>query len=156
MTQRILSLQSLLDFGWLVFLILLFFYFWHKRQNIQETIFWVKTKAKVTRCEWTTRANRIWPKIEYIYQVGEQEYMGEDLFYDTSHRTSNDSYARRVAYKAARAFKEDENIEIYYNPDAPEQAALDITIPGKLNFILILIVGWIVLHIILTGVKFFR
>ena len=89
----------------------------------------------------------IWPKIEYTYQVHDQDLIGEYLFLDTSHNNPNSKYSRLVAYKAAVAFKENSEIDVYYNPNNPEQSALDVTIPIKLNIILCLISVLIVIHL---------
>ncbi|MDR3501902.1 MAG: DUF3592 domain-containing protein [Legionella sp.] len=129
----------LLDLGWLVVLLSIFIHFWRDRQSLVRAKTWLKAKGQVTRCEWTKAGHSVWPKIEYTYQVHEKDLVGEYLFLDTAHNTPNSKYARRIAYKAAVAFKEEEEIDIYYNPNHPEQSALDVTLPKKLNVILILI-----------------
>ena len=100
---------------------------------------WLKVKGHITRCEWVRVGHSVWPKIEYAYQVADQDLVGEYLFLDTSHNNPNSKYSRRIAYKVAVASKDNSEIDIYYNPNHPEQSALDVTIPKKLNFILLLI-----------------
>lgn len=129
----------MLDLGWLVVLLGIFIHFWRDRQSLVRAKTWLKAKGHVTSCEWTRAGHSVWPKIEYTYQVHDKDLVGEYLFLDTAHNTPNSKYARRIAYKAAVAFKEEEEIDIYYNPNHPEQSALDVTMPKKLNVILILI-----------------
>jgi len=155
MAARFISWQSLLDMGWLFFLLFIFAYFWLDRRVMLETRLWMKTKGRVTECEWTTHGHSIWPKVEYVYQVNDEEFTGEYLFPDTSHNDPNSAYARRIAYKAANAYKLDEDVDVYYNPDLPSQSALDITMPRKLTFILWFIAALIVLHLVISGVRLF-
>lgn len=137
----------MLDLGWLLFLLILFRHFWRDRQLLLQAQSWLKVKGQITACEWTKVGHSVWPKIEYTYQVNEQSLIGEYLFLDTAHNNPNSKYSRSVAYKAAVAFQENAEIEVYYNPNQPEQSALDVTIPSKLNIILILIGMLIVVHL---------
>ena len=141
------SLRWILDFGWLFFLFILLRHFWRVRQLLVHASSWLKAKGRITRCEWTQVGHHIWPKIEYSYQVYEQDLTGEYLFLDTAHNNPSSNYSRRIAYNAAVAFTENKEIEVYYNPNQPEQSALDITIPYKLNFIIGLLSGLILLHL---------
>lgn len=143
--------EWLVDVGWLLLLCVLLVYFWRDRQNLMQAQTWLKAKGYVTSCRWTRVGHNIWPKIEYTYQVYDKDLVGQYLFLDTTHNTPNSKYARRIAYKAAVAFKEAEAIDIYYNPNHPEQSALDVTLPKKLNVILILISALIVLQLGLIG-----
>lgn len=137
----------ILDLGWLVVLFIVLRHFWRDRQTLLQAQSWLQVKGRITVCEWTKAGHSVWPKIEYSYQVHDKNLTGEYLFLDTAHNNPNSSYARRVAYKAAVAFKEDEEIDVYYNPNQPEQSALDVTMPKKLNVILILIGTLIVVHL---------
>lgn len=141
------SLRWFLDFGWLVVLLILLRHFWRDRNSLLNAKSWLKVKGRVTSCEWIEAGHSIWPKIEYSYQVYDQDLVGHYLFLDTSHNSPNSKYSRSIAYKAAVAFKENLEIEVYYNPNHPEQSALDVTMPTKLNIILILIGSLILLHI---------
>lgn len=154
MLARYISWQSVLDLGWLLFLLLILGYFWSIRREIRQAQVWPKTKGRITYCKWTVAGHRLWPEIEYIYHIGEQDFIGEHLFLDTSHRDPSSKYARKLAYKVAKAYQKDETIDVYYNPAKPEQAVLDTRIPGKLNFILVLIVAFIVAHLIIIGLRF--
>lgn len=136
-----------LDLGWLTLLLLLFRHFWLDRQALLKAQSWLKVKGHITACEWTTVGHSVWPKIEYSYQVYDNNLQGEYLFLDTAHNTPNSKYARQVAYKAAVAFKENAEIDVYYNPNHPEQSALDVTMPKKLNVILMLIGSLIVVQV---------
>ncbi|GGI87506.1 DUF3592 domain-containing protein [Legionella impletisoli] len=150
-----MSWQWMLDVGWFLILLLLFGYFWRVRAAIKKTKKWQKTKGRITSCEWNMQGHQIWPKIEYQYQVRGEPYMGEHLFLDTFHNTPHSARARKLAYKVAEACKEDKDLDVYYDPAHPEHAVLDITMPPKLNFILILILGFIMLHLVIMGMRFF-
>lgn len=136
-----------LDLGWLLFLCILLKHFWQDRQELLKAKSWLKTKGRITLCEWTKIGHSVWPKIEYSYQVHDKDLIGEYLFLDTAHNNPNSKYSRHIAYKAATSFKENTEIDIYYNPNHPEQSALDVTVPIKLNIIIILIITLIVLHV---------
>ncbi|CAM2842728.1 DUF3592 domain-containing protein [Legionella worsleiensis] len=136
-----------LDVGWLIILSVFFIHFWRNRSALVQSRSWLQVKGHITRCEWTRVGHSLWPKIEYLYQVQDRELTGEYLFLDTSHNNPNSSYSRRIAYKAALAFKENSEIDVYYNPNKPEQSALDVTIPVKLNFILVLLGVLIAFHL---------
>lgn len=136
-----------LDLGWLLFLLTLLIHFWRDRQQLAQAKSWLKTKGHVVSCEWVESGHTIWPKIEYTYHVYDKELTGEYLFLDTSHNTPNSKYSRQIAYQAAVAYKEHSEIDVYYNPNDPVQSALDVTIPHKLNLILVLISILIVLHL---------
>jgi hypothetical protein len=136
-----------LDLGWLILLLLFFRHFWQSRQALLKAQSWLKVKGHITACEWTRAGHNVWPKIEYAYQVYDNNLHGEYLFLDTAHNSPNSKYARRIAYKAAVAFKENAEIDVYYNPNQPEQSALDVTMPKKLTLILILIGSLLVLHV---------
>lgn len=141
------SWRWILDLGWLVFLLFMLRHFWQDRQVLAQANSWLKTKGRITFCEWSEVGHSIWPKIEYTYEVSEKELVGEYLFLDTAHNNPNSRYARRIAYKVALAFKQNAAIDVYYNPNKPEQSALDIGIPFKLNLILVFICALIVLHL---------
>ena len=146
-------LQIILDFGWLIFLIFMFRHFWLDRRNLVQAQSWLKAKGHITSCEWTEVGHSVWPKIEYTYQVMDKDLIGEYLFLDTAHNNPNSKYARQVAYKVAVAFKDNSQIDVYYNPNHPEQSALDITLPIKLNAILVILGVLLVLHV---GIIVFR
>ncbi|KTD32594.1 DUF3592 domain-containing protein [Legionella israelensis] len=147
MLKWLTSWQGLLDLSWLLFLLLILRYFWKDRQALLQTRNWLKTKGKVTRCEWTRQEHRVWPEIEYLYEVNEQEFIGQYLFLDTSHNDPNSAYARGIAYKAAMSYEKNQEIDVYYDPFHPQRSALDIRIPRKLNVVIALIIGFIVLHL---------
>lgn len=106
----------LLDLGWLLFLLMLFWHFWRDRRTLVHAQSWLKVKGHITSCELTKVGHSVWPKIEYTYQVNEEEMTGEYLFLDTAHNNPNSKYSRGIAYKAAIAFQENEEIDVYYNP----------------------------------------
>ncbi len=143
----------MLDIGWLFVLLILLLHFLRDRKALLQAQSWLKVKGHITRCEWVEQGHSIWPKIEYSYQVHDQTLIGEHLFLDTAHNTPNSKYSRLVAYKAAVAYKENAEIEVYYNPNRPEQSALDVAMPAKLNVILLLIAALLFIHI---GIMVFR
>lgn len=144
----------LLDVVWLIFLGGLFRHFWRDRQLLVQAQSWLKTPGHILSCELTSEGNHLWPKIEYQYQVYEQDLTGQHLFLDASHNNPNSAYSRRIAYKAALAFKENKAIDVYYNPNNPEQSALDVTLPRKLNIILLLISAFIALQTVVMIKQF--
>ncbi len=139
--------RLLLDFGWLIFLLILFTHFWRDRSVLSQAKSWLKVKGHITVCEWTKVGHSVWPKIEYSYQVHDKDLTGEYLFLDTAHNNPNSKYSRSIAYKAAVAFAEGTEIDVYYNPNHPDQSALDVTMPIKLNIILFLIGMLTLLHL---------
>jgi hypothetical protein len=143
----------MLDIGWLFILLILFMHFWRDRKVLLNAQSWLITKGHITSCEWVEVGHSIWPKIEYTYQVHEKDLVGEYLFLDTSHNNPHSKYSRLIAYKAAMAFKENSEINIYYNPNHPEESALDVTMPFKLNFIVFVIGILIFIHV---GIICFR
>lgn len=137
----------IIDLGWLLFLLILFRHFWQKRQVLVHAQSWLIAKGHITSCEWTKVGHSVWPEIDYSYSVCDKALTGEYLFLDTAHNNPNSNYSRSIAYKVAVAFKEDQEIDVYYNPNNPEQSALDVTVPIKLNVILILIGAVFVAHL---------
>lgn len=145
-----MSWQGLLDLVWLIFLLSMLRHFWRDRQLLAQTKFWLITKGHITVFEWTREGHRLWPRVEYTYQVFDQDFQGEYLFLDTAHNNPNSKYARTVAYRAAIAYENDEEIDVFYNPNNPQQAVLDITMPRKLNIIIALLVMLIILHLVVV------
>ncbi|KTD62474.1 DUF3592 domain-containing protein [Legionella shakespearei] len=141
------SWRWMLDLTWLALLLVLLRHFWQNRKLLVQSKSWLKVKGHITHCEWTKVGHSVWPKIQYNYEVHDKELTGEYLFLDTSHNNPNSKYARNIAYKAAVAFKENSEIDVYYNPNQPDQSALDVTIPLKLNVILALISALILFHL---------
>lgn len=147
MLQWLLSWQGLLDLLWLIFLLFLFHHFWRDRQFLNQTRFWLITKGRITQFNWIRDKHRLWPKITYLYRVFEHDFEGEYLFLDTAHNNPNSNYARKVAYRVAMAYEKDEEIDVFYNPNNPQQAVLDTTMPRKLTLILALLFILIILHL---------
>ncbi|MCL9684466.1 DUF3592 domain-containing protein [Legionella maioricensis] len=143
----------MLDIGWLIVLLILLSHFLRDRKTLLQAQSWLKVKGRITSCEWVEQGHSIWPKIEYSYQVYDKDLVGEHLFLDTKHNSPNSKYSRLIAYKAAVAYKENAEIDVYYNPNNPEQSALDVAMPSKLNIILLLIAAMLVIHL---GIMIFR
>lgn len=151
-----MSWSDVLDLVWLLFWLLILAYFWHTRRVIGRTQRWHRTSGRIIACEWSKHGHQIWPKIQYKYEVDSQEYIGEHLFLDTSHSTPNSGHARRVAYKVADAYKKDKNIDVYYDPEQPENAVLDVKIPTKLNVIILLVISFIIFHLVMMTIEFLK
>lgn len=149
-----ISWQTLADITWFILLILLFRHFWIDRKSLMKTHNWFLTKGRIIHFLWTKEGAHVWPKIEYTYQVFNQEFKGEYFFLDTSHNNPNSKYARLIAYRAAMAYEHHEDIDVFYNPLDPSQAVLDIRIPRKLNVIIGLLGGLIVLHVGIVAHRF--
>lgn len=146
-THWLISPRGMLDLAWLFFLLFMLWHFWRARQFLAQAKDWLITKGRITVFKWTREGPRVWPKIQYAYQVLDHDFLGEYLFLDTSHNNPNSKYARKVAYRAAMAYENDSEIDVFYNPNNPQQAVLDITIPRKLNLIIILLVFLVILHL---------
>lgn len=153
MTDWFFSSRGLLDLAWLLFLLLMLRHFWRDRQLLRQARFWLITKGRISQFRWVRDGHRLWPKIEYVYRVFDHEFQGEYLFLDTSHNNPASNYARKVAYRAAMAYEHDQDIDVFYNPDNPEQSALDITMPRKLNLIIAFLSALIVLHLAIVGYR---
>ncbi|KTD07941.1 DUF3592 domain-containing protein [Legionella jamestowniensis] len=154
MTQWITSWRWLLDLLWLTFLLVLLWHFWQDRKYFIKIQAWHVTMGKITQFLWTQESYRLWPKIEYSFYVLDEEIHGNRFFPETAHINLNSKYARKVAYRAAMAYEKDEAINIYYNPYNPREAVLDITMPRKLTFILILLMALIFLHLFIIAYRF--
>lgn len=141
-------MKWVLELGWLFFLLFLFYHFWQRRKVLVDAQSWLKVKGQVTSCTFVEVKHTIWPEIEYQYQILEKDLVGHYLFLDTIHNNPNSKYSRSVAYKVAVAFKNETEIDVYYNPNQPEQSVLDVTIPKKLNIILGAIAGLLVLQVL--------
>jgi hypothetical protein len=139
----------MLDMGWLLFLLILLRHFWRERQMLIHAQSWVQVKGQITAYEWTKLGHSAWPKIEYSFLVQDQEMTGVCLFLDKAHNNPGSSYSRHIAYNVAVAFKEGTEVNVYYNPYDPEQSALDISVPRKLNIILIVMGVLIIIHLAL-------
>lgn len=143
-----MSSRGMLDLAWLFFLLFMLWHFWRARQFLAQTKYWLITKGRITVFKWTHEGPRWWPQIQYSYQVFDQDFCGQYLFLDTSHNNPNSKYARKVAYRAAMAYEDDREIDVFYNPNNPQQAVLDITIPRKLNLIIVLLGLLVILHFV--------
>ncbi len=145
-----MSWQWLLDIAWLLFLLLLLQHFWRERSALKKTQSWYLASGKITRLTWTQEGHYLWPRLEYTYHAFNQEFYGEQLFLETAHHHPGSKYARKVAYRAAMAYQKEEAIEVYYNPQNPQEAALDISIPSRLTFIIRLLLILIALHFLIV------
>lgn len=136
-----------INLAWLGILLIMLRFFWQERQRLLQTQSWLKTKGHVTHCEWVKMGRSYWPKIQYTFLVNDKEVIGEYLFLDTAHNSPNSKYSRRIAYNAVIAFKNNSEIEVYYNPNQPNQSALDITMPVKLSLIIVLVGIMVLVHL---------
>jgi len=146
---------NLLSAGWLLFLCLLWLYFFRQWHKLYRMKFWPITQGNITSFNLRAEGTLLWPDIEYRYLVDGEEYVSAYLFADTTHNTPGSQYSRRLAHRIAVAYQTGEAVDVYYNPTEPEQAVLDVRIPGKLKFIIILLSALIVLEIGLLVVRLF-
>lgn len=149
MLHSLMSWHGLVNIIGLVFLLLVFRHFWQQWQMLNQARYWLITQGRITQLLWTRDGNNIWPTIEYTYQVYDSDFIGEYFFLDTSHNNPYSKYARAVAYRAAIAFKNNEEIDVFYNPNNPLQSALDVSIPLKLKWILGFLLALIVTHVVM-------
>lgn len=145
--DQIMSSRTIIDLIWLIFISGLFIYFLREYFTLKSYKNWSKTKAQVIKIQWHHHKNILWPKVEYLYHVGGYEYIGEHLFPDTFHNAPTSKYSRQIAYNTAKAYKDYKEIEIFFNPEQPEQSAIDVKIPRKVIFILFFLGFLIALHI---------
>lgn len=143
--------HAMLDLVWLLFLLVMLFYFWQERRHLKKSLRWPQTTGHITQFNWTKEGHQLWPKITYAYWVNEQEYIGDSLLLSSAHTSYSSAHARKVAYRAAMAFERNEAIDVYYNPEAPDQAVLDIRLPKKLDVIILLLLFFIALHLTIVG-----
>lgn len=155
MQSHLASWQILFDLGWFAVLLLILIYFWVIRKRMLAARSWFKTSGRITHWEWTKKGHTLWPKIEYVYFVGERELVGEFIFLDMLYQAPLGRHSRQVAFEVASAYQNDEEIEVFYNPAKPEEAVLDIEVPRKLNGLLIFIGALLVLHLLLFGFRLF-
>ena len=146
--------RAFLDLAWLSILLVIFRHFWRNRQVLVDAQGWLKAKGHITSYQLVQEGHTFWPKIEYEYVVYEKNLIGSYLFLDTAHNNPNSKYARKIAYKAAIAYQEHAEIDIYYNPNRPEESALDVAMPTKLNGILLVVGILIVVQFVLIVVHF--
>jgi len=136
------------DLLWLGLLGIMLLVLWrNKRQFQQKTRSWLTTAGQVSFFEWSSHGHLPWPKIQYTYEVDEVEYQGNTIYLSTARHNLNASYARQLAYRVALAYEQDEPIPVYYDPALPEQSALDISLPKKLNIFMVFIGFLLVLHL---------
>ncbi len=146
--------RTVLDLAWLSVLVLMFQHFWKSRKILLDAQEWLKAKGHVTRYNLVQVGHNLWPKIEYEYCVYEQNLKGHYLFLDTAHNSPTSKYSRGIAYKAALAYRDHLEIDVYYNPNSPEESALDVTMPTKLTSILIVIGMLIAIHLTMIVFRF--
>ncbi len=139
MLYRLLSWQSLIDFLWLIFLIVLLIHFWKKRQILVAASSWKKTKGLIHELDWTKENNSLWLQVTYTYQLFEQEYLGDCIFLDEASNRKNNAYTRSVAYRIVMAFKNQDYLDVYYNPENLMESALDVKIPRGLEVVLVMV-----------------
>lgn len=145
--HRLLSWQSLMDFLWLLFLLVVLIHFWKKRQILVAARSWKITKGRIHQLEWAKESNSLWLQVTYTYQLFEQEFLGDCIFLDEDSNRKNNAYTRSIAYRIVMAFKNQEEIDVYYNSDNPMESALDINIPWSLHGIMGFVLFFLVMHL---------
>ena len=143
----LISWHSLIDFVWLAGLLILLGYFYKDWKVFKNANQWQTTYGYISQFSWTEQSNFLWPKIEYTYQVYEQDFLGTHLVLDNPYINLHSPSAREAAYRAAVAFKKDEEVLIFYDPNDPSQSALDVRTPGKLKAIIGILVLFLTIHL---------
>lgn len=141
--------ELMINLVWLVFLLILLTYFIFLRIKISQAKKWKKTKGEIISCEWKKELHTLWPKIKYEYTVQGDTYTSINILFDTTHSTAHSKHAKKTAYKIAKAIKNGDKIDVFYNPDKPEIAVLDRNVPKKLDFIIGLISIFTALHVVI-------
>ena len=135
MDRLVMCWHGGIDLALLFALFVINLYFIKKRYAIRRATWWQTTDAKIQACKWVTCGHRLWPKLTYHYQVGEQAYTGEVLFLDPYFYSSRSKYAVHIAFKMATAYKEKQDVLVRYDATDPTRAALDIAASPKLTWI---------------------
>lgn len=142
------SLKNLADLLWLALLLTLLFILWRNLRQFKRHISgWLTTAGHVSHFEWTKHGYLPWPKVQYTYEVDGVEHQGDALFLPEARHDFNARYAREVAYRIALAYEQSTSINVYYNPAQPEQSALDISYPNKINWFIGFMVFLLALHL---------
>lgn len=147
--NELISWQGLTNIIWLIFLLAVFRYFWRQRQISSKACDWLITRGRITQLVWTKDGATIWPKIEYTYQIYDRDFTSDRFFFDTSHNSPYSKSCRNIAYRMAIAFENNEDIDVFYDPDNPLQAVLDVSIPSKLNVIINFLLLLIIAHVLM-------
>jgi hypothetical protein len=142
--------KGLANISWLVFLCLSLKHFWQDRQLLKQARFWLITPGKISSFSWACEKHQLWATIVYDYKICDFDFQGHYFFLDTTHNNPNSRYARKVIYRAAIAFQQEKDIDVFYNPNHPNQSALDVGIPLKLNSIIGLLVFLLLLHLLMV------
>src|SRR5690606_7903414 len=93
------------------------------------------TKGIVESMELVEVGHNYWPKLTYSYRVNEKNYLGNTIFLDSLLNSPHSGYSKRVAYDLANAYKQNNPVNVYYEPEVPELAVLNTNIPKRLYFI---------------------
>ena len=149
MLHKLLSWQSLIDLFWLLFLLVVLLHFWKKRQLLVAARSWQNTRGRIHQLEWTEENGSLWLEVTYTYQLFDQEYLGDCIFLDEASNRTNNAYTRNIAYQIVMAFKNQEEIDVYYDPDNPMESALDVHIPRSLHWIIGMLLVFLALHLLL-------
>lgn len=124
-----------LDLLWLAILAISLRYFYQLRYKLKELALWHKTLATINSCEWQFEAGRRYPIIEYNYTVKQKKYRNSNVFVDNSYNFINSKYAVKKISALVNSWKNNEAVEVYYDPCEPENATLDLRVPKKLKYI---------------------
>lgn len=130
--------------------VLIFIYF-RNRMLVQASQGWPAVQGEVVE-SWVSRrdstdsdgdvSSRYYPEIRYRYQVMGHEHLGEKITFGPRY-----GGARSKAEKVAARYPAGTNVMVYYQPDRPDNAVLERSVPRML-----LIYGVI---FILVGIFFF-
>lgn len=141
------SPSGVADGLWLIFLLYALFYFWRARQKLIAAFDWLKTNGTIVACHYKEEKGRIWHQIDYSYEVNDQQLVGQFIVLNPYTNNPHQPYTCEQAHQ--------KQIEVYYNPNLPEQSTLDVRVPKKLNVMLLLISGILLVHLTILAYRYF-
>ncbi len=140
--------STIVSLIWLAFLIAVFIFFLVQYRRLKQIAAWPVTEGKVVQFNLEKQNQTYWPSIVYEYLVNGQVHESEHFFSDTTHNTPQTPRAKKVAYNTAQAYLQEQPVTVHYNPQAPEQAVLDVNVPTKLIVIMLIVLGLIVAELL--------
>lgn len=135
MQNHVISWVLLLDITWLILLTLILRNFLIDIRTLRTVSQWPQTQGKVESMELVETEGSYWPKLCYQYQVNDVEYSGKNIFLDSILNAPHKAYSKRVAHDIAKAYQQDEEVTVYYDPQHAELSVLNTRVPPKLYVI---------------------
>lgn len=140
--------STVISLIWIAFLIAVFLFFFNQYRRLKKIADWPVTEGKVVQFTIEQQNETYWPSIAYEYQVNGQTHESGHFFADTAHNTPQTPRSKRLAYDTAQAYLKEKPVTVHYNPNAPEQAVLDVKVPNKLIAIMAIILALIITEVV--------